>query len=101
MAQGGAWVVTGRATAPLATGRYHQRPIRIPDIPFCPLRSGNVRRIRAAFLFGLLKRKLRRDYARLTDSSGWAPAADLQSVIPRRPQRRLVHSGLPAQDDLH
>lgn len=83
-----------------SSSHNHQRPIRIPDIPFCPLRSRQLRRVRASIARRFFQRKLCRNNARLTYSPRRTPPPDLKPAIPRRPQRRLVDSGLAAGNDL-
>jgi hypothetical protein len=79
-------------------GSKHQRRVRIPDIPFRPLRPRHIRRVETAFSLRFLKRKFLWDQAGLTQAPRRTPSAYLQGAIPRRPQRRLVHSRLSARD---
>jgi hypothetical protein len=74
----------------------HQHSIRIPDIPFRPLRPRHVWRSRTPFALCFPQRKLRRDQPRLGFSPRRTPPSNLQAAAHRRSQRGLVHPGLPA-----
>jgi hypothetical protein len=77
-----------------------QRRVGVTGVPFRPLRTRNVGRMRAPVLRGFLKWKACRNDPRFTFTAGRAPPAAIQTAILCRPESRLVDPGLTAGDYL-